>query len=51
MKLTGIEISLEWENSGEYEHESYFDSIDVAIRYLKKLKKEMKEENMEDKWE
>ena len=50
MKLTGIEISLEWEDSGEYEHEGYFGSIDVANRYLKKLKKEVKEENMENEW-
>lgn len=48
MKITRIEISLEWDNSGEFEHESYEDSIDDAIRYLKKLKKEIKEENMED---
>ena len=37
MKLTGIEISLEWGNSGEYDHEGYFDTIDDAIRYLKKF--------------
>lgn len=51
MKVTRIEISIEWDDSGEFEHESYEDSIDDAIRYLKKLKKEIKEENTEDEWE
>ena len=50
MKLTGIEISLEWEDSGEYEHEGYFDSIDDAIRYLKKLKKEQSKTEQEEEW-
>ena len=39
MKVTRIEISLEWENSGEFEHEGYYDSFDDAIRDLKKIKK------------
>lgn len=51
MKVTRIEISLEWEDSGEFEHEGYFDSFDDAIRYLKKLKKKYQEKNMEDEWE
>ena len=41
MKLTRIEISLEWEDSGEFEHEAYEDSIDDAIHYLKKNEKEI----------
>lgn len=40
MKVTQIEISLEWEDSGEFEHEGYFDNFDDAIRYLKKIKKQ-----------
>ena len=39
MKVTRIEISLEWEDSGEFEHELYADSFDEAVRELKKLKK------------
>lgn len=39
MKVTRIEISLEWEDSGEFEHEGYYDSFDEAIRALKKMKK------------
>ena len=39
MKITRIEISLEWEDSGEFEHEGYYDSFDDAIRALKKMKK------------
>lgn len=51
MKVTQIEISIEWDNSGEYEHESYEDSIDDAIRYLKKLKKKYQSGVTEDEWE
>ena len=40
MKITRIEFSLEWDDSGEFEHESYEDSIDDAIRTLKKIKKQ-----------
>ena len=40
MKVTQIEISLEWEDSSEFEHEGYFDNFDDAIRYLKKIKKQ-----------
>lgn len=50
MKITGIEISIEWDNSGEYEHESYEDSIDDAIRELKRLKKKYKDGNDEEEW-
>lgn len=50
MKLTGIEISLEWGNSGEYDHEGYFDTIDDAIRYLKKIKKQYKDGVDEEEW-
>ena len=42
MKITRIEISLEWDDSGEFEHESYENSIDDAIRALKKMKKQEK---------
>lgn len=48
MKVTRIEISLEWEDSGEFEHETYEDSFDDAIRYLKKLKKKYKDGVEED---
>ena len=48
MKVTRIEISLEWGDSGEFEHESYEDSFDDAIRYLKKLKKKYKDGIEED---
>jgi hypothetical protein len=48
MKITRIEISIEWDDSGEFEHESYEDSIDGAIRYLKKLKKKYKDGVEED---
>lgn len=48
MKVTQIEISLEWNESGEFEHEGYFDNFDDAIRYLKKLKKKYKDEVEED---
>ena len=50
MKVTRIEISLEWDDSGEFEHESYEDSIDDAIRALKKMKKQYKDENDEEEW-
>ena len=50
MKLTGIEISLEWENSGEFEHETYEDSFDDAIRALKKMKKQYQDGNDEEEW-
>ena len=50
MKITRIEISLEWDDSGEFEHESYEDSIDDAIRYLKKLKKQYKDGNDKEEW-
>ena len=50
MKVTRIEISLEWDDSGEFEHESYCDSIDDAIRTLKKLKKQYKDGNDEEEW-
>ena len=50
MKVTRIEISLEWEDSGEFEHETYEDSFDDAIRALKKLKKKYQENNTEDEW-
>ena len=43
MEITNLELSLERGNSGEYEHEGYFDTIDDLIRYLKKLKKKEKE--------
>jgi hypothetical protein len=48
MKVTRIEISLEWEDSGEFEHEGYYDSFDDAIRELKKLKKKYKDGVQED---
>jgi len=48
MKVTRIEISLEWEDSGKFEHETYEDSFDDAIRYLKKLKKKYKDGVEED---
>ena len=48
MKVTQIEISLEWDESGEFEHEGYFDNFDDAIRYLKKLKKKYKDRVEED---
>jgi hypothetical protein len=50
MKVTRIEISLEWDDSGEFEHESYEDSIDDAIRTLKKLKKKYKD-GIEEEWD
>ena len=50
MKITRIEISIEWDDSGEFEHESYCDSIDDAIRELKKLKKKYKDGNEEEEW-
>ena len=49
MKVTRIEISLEWEDSGEFEHESYEDSFDEAIRELKKLKKKY-QNGVEEEW-
>jgi hypothetical protein len=49
MKITELELSLERGNSGEYEHEGYFDTIDDLIRYLKKLKKQEKD-NEGDDW-
>lgn len=48
MKVTRIEISLEWEDSGEFEHEGYYDSFDDVIRELKKLKKKYKDGIEED---
>ena len=50
MKVTRIEISLEWEDSGEFEHESYEDSFDEAIRELKKLKKKY-QNGVEEEWD
>lgn len=50
MKITELELSLERGNSGEYEHEGYFDTIDELIRYLKRLKKQEKD-NEGDDWE
>jgi hypothetical protein len=50
MKVTRIEISLEWEESGEFEHEVYCDTIEDAIRYLKKLKKEQRKNEQEEEW-
>lgn len=50
MKLTRIEISLEWGDSGMFEHESYCDSIDDAIRTLKKMKKELSKMEQEEDW-
>ena len=50
MKITRIEISIEWDNSEEFEHESYEDSIEDAIRTLKKLKKQYKDGNNEEEW-
>ena len=50
MKITRIEISIEWDDSGEFEHESYEDSIDDAIHELKKLKKKYKDGNDEEEW-
>lgn len=49
MKVTRIEISLEWDDSGEFEHESYEDSFDDAIRELKKLKKKY-QNGVEEEW-
>lgn len=50
MKVTRIEISLEWEDSGELEHEAYCDDFDEAIRLLKKLKKQYKD-GVEEEWD
>lgn len=50
MKITRIEISFEWDDSGEFEHESYEDSIDDAIRALKKMKKQYKD-GIEEEWD
>lgn len=50
MKVTRIEISLEWDDSGEFEHESYCDSFDEAIRELKKLKKKY-QNGVEEEWD
>ena len=50
MKIIRIEISLEWDDSGEFEHEAYCNSIDEAIRYLKKLKKEQNKTEQEEEW-
>ena len=50
MKITELELSIERGYSGEYEHEGYFDTIDDLIRYLKKLKKQEKE-NEGDDWQ
>lgn len=50
MKVTRIEISLEWDDSGEFEHEGYYDSIDDAIRALKKMKKQYKD-GIEEEWD
>lgn len=50
MKVTRIEISLEWDDSGEFEHESYEDSFDDAIRALKKMKKQYKDGNDKEEW-
>ena len=51
MEITSLELSLERGNSGEFEHEGYFDSIDDLIRYLKKLKrKENKSNDNEGDW-
>ena len=50
MKLTRIEISLEWGDSGIFEHEDYCDSIDDAIRTLKKMKKELSKMEQEEGW-
>ena len=50
MKVTRIEISLEWEDSGEFEHEAYEDSFDDAIRALKKMKKQYQDGIKEDEW-
>ena len=49
MKITELELSLERGNSGEYEHEGYFDTIDELIRYLKRLNKQEKD-NEGDDW-
>ena len=51
MKVTRIEISLEWDDSDEFEHEGYYDSFDEAIRELKKLKKKYKDDNNEEDWD
>lgn len=51
MKVTRIEISLEWDDSGEFEHEGYYDSFDEVIRDLKKLKKKYKDDNNEEDWD
>lgn len=48
MKITRIEISIEWDDSGEFEHESYEDSIEDAICTLKKMKKQYKDGNDEE---
>jgi hypothetical protein len=50
MKITQLELSIEWENSGEFEHEAYCDTIDELIRYLKKLKKEQNKTEQEEEW-
>lgn len=49
MKITELELSLERGNSGEYEHAGYFDTIDELIHYLKRLKKQEKD-NEGDDW-
>lgn len=52
MEITRLELSLERGDSGEFEHEGYFDTIDDLIRYLKKLKKEEKDsKDRKDEWE
>lgn len=50
MKITQLELSIEYGDSGEFEHEGYFCTIDEAIRYLKKLKKEQSKTEQEEEW-
>lgn len=50
MRITDIEIAIEYNESGEYEHEGYFETIDEAIHYLKKLKKVINKQVKEDEW-
>lgn len=50
MRITDIEIAVEYNNSGEYDHMGYFETIDEAIRFLKKLKKATNKQVKEDEW-
>lgn len=39
-EITGIEISVEYDDDGEFHHHSYCMSIDDAIEILMQMKKE-----------